>query len=70
MRLCRFVKSSALWTCLAGMALHYQHLDTAEIALAAINEVRLGALLGARLPLLACINNYENRSTSCTTCCT
>jgi len=52
-RLCRFVKSSALWTCLAGMALHYQHLDTAEIALAAINEVRLGALLGARLPLLA-----------------
>lgn len=38
-RLCRFVKSQPLWTCLAGMALQYQHLDTAEIALAAINEV-------------------------------
>ena len=38
-RLCRFVKSQPLWTCLAGMSLHHQHLDTAEIALAAISEV-------------------------------
>lgn len=38
-RLCRFVKSQPLWTCLAGMSLHHQHLDTAEIALAAIGEV-------------------------------
>lgn len=38
-RLCRFVKSKPLWTCLAGMSLHRQHLDTAEIALAAIDQV-------------------------------
>ena len=39
MRLCRFVKSDGLWACLAGMSLHAQHLETAETALAAINEV-------------------------------
>ncbi|KAF1329341.1 Intraflagellar transport protein 80, partial [Globisporangium splendens] len=38
-RLCRFVKSKNLWTCLAGMALHRRHLETAEIALAAIDCV-------------------------------
>lgn len=38
-RLCRFVKSKGLWTCLAAMSLFYQHLDTAEVALAAIDEV-------------------------------
>ncbi|KAJ0407537.1 hypothetical protein P43SY_006855 [Pythium insidiosum] len=38
-RLCRFVKSKPLWTCLAGMALHRRHLETAEIALAAIDCV-------------------------------
>lgn len=38
-RLCRFVKSRLLWTCLAGMALHKRHLETAEIALAAVECV-------------------------------
>ncbi|KAF0693598.1 Aste57867_15463 [Aphanomyces stellatus] len=38
-RLCRFVKTKSLWTCLAGMALHKRHLETAEIALAAIESV-------------------------------
>lgn len=38
-RLCRFVKSDALWSHLAGMALHARHLDTVEIAYAALNEV-------------------------------
>ncbi|RLN75163.1 hypothetical protein BBJ28_00011179 [Nothophytophthora sp. Chile5] len=38
-RLGRFVKSKSLWTCLAGMALHRRHLETAEIALAAIDCV-------------------------------
>ena len=38
-RLCRFVKSKELWACLAGMSLNAHHLDTAEIALAAVDEV-------------------------------
>jgi intraflagellar transport protein 80 len=38
-RLCRFVKQPSLWACLAMMALHGRHLETAEIALAAIDEV-------------------------------
>jgi intraflagellar transport protein 80 len=38
-RLCRFVKRETLWACLAAMALHGRHLETAEIALAAIQEV-------------------------------
>ena len=38
-RLCRYVKSDALWATLAAMALHGRHLDTAEIAFAALNEV-------------------------------
>ena len=38
-QLCRFVKSKELWTCLAGMALNARHLNTAEIALAAIEQV-------------------------------
>ncbi|KDO33773.1 hypothetical protein SPRG_01653 [Saprolegnia parasitica CBS 223.65] len=38
-RLCRFVKSRALWTTVAGMALHKRHLETAEVALAAIDSV-------------------------------
>ncbi|OQR84934.1 intraflagellar Transport protein 80 [Achlya hypogyna] len=38
-RLCRFVKSKALWTAVAGMALHRRHLETAEVALAAIDSV-------------------------------
>ena len=37
-RLCRFVKSDSLWGCLAGMALAKSHLDTAEIALAAVGD--------------------------------
>lgn len=38
-RLCRFSGEEALWGALAGMALHANHLDTAEVALAALNEV-------------------------------
>lgn len=38
-RLCRFVKANDLWAALAAMAINEKHLDTAEIALAAINEV-------------------------------
>jgi len=38
-RLCRFVKRPTLWACLAAMSLHGRHLETAEIALAAIQEV-------------------------------
>lgn len=42
-RLCRFVKNKPLWACLAGMALQHRHLDTAELALAAIEDVREAA---------------------------
>jgi len=38
-RLCRFVKDHSLWACLAAMALNGQELPTAEVALAAIDEV-------------------------------
>jgi len=38
-RLCRFVKRQELWAALAAMSLHGRHLDTAEIALAAISEI-------------------------------
>ena len=38
-RLCRYVKDSALWACLAAMAVSANKLDTAETALAAIDEV-------------------------------
>ena len=38
-RLCRFVHSDSLWATLAAMAVRGLHLDTAEIALAAIKEV-------------------------------
>ena len=37
-RLCRFVKDDGLWACLAGMATQARHLDTAEVAYAAIHE--------------------------------
>eukprot|EP00939_MAST-03C_sp_MAST-3C-sp1_P001027 g1027.t1 len=37
-RLCRFVKQNELWAALAAMALSRRHLETAEIALAAISE--------------------------------
>ena len=37
-RLCRFVKDPTLWACLAAMALYSRELNTAEIALAAIDE--------------------------------
>ena len=30
-KLCRFVKDNVLWACLAGMAVHAKHLDTAEV---------------------------------------
>jgi len=38
-RLCRYVKEPTLWACLAAMALHARELNTAEISLAAIDEV-------------------------------
>ena len=38
-RVCRFVKDGKLWGCLAVMAIHGGELGTAEIALAALNEV-------------------------------
>jgi len=38
-RLCRFVKDRTLWGCLAAMSLYCWELETAEIALAAIDEV-------------------------------
>jgi intraflagellar transport protein 80 len=52
-RLCRFVKNKTLWTCLAGMAINRRHLETAEIALAAIDAVdKLHFILYVkRLPL-------------------
>jgi intraflagellar transport protein 80 len=38
-KLCRFVKDDVLWAILATMAVHAQQLDTAEMALAAIEQV-------------------------------
>ena len=38
-RLCRFVKDSSLWACLAAMAIAARELYTAEVAYAAIDEV-------------------------------
>ena len=39
-RLCRYAKSKELWACLAAMAVHGGDLNTAEVAYAAIDEVR------------------------------
>mmetsp|Transcript_39014 Transcript_39014/g.38632 ORF Transcript_39014/g.38632 Transcript_39014/m.38632 type:complete len:501 (+) Transcript_39014:753-2255(+) len=38
-KLCRFVNDKPLWACLAAMSLYCRELDTAEIALASIDEV-------------------------------
>lgn len=38
-RLCRFVKDKTLWACLAAMSIYCRELETAEIALASIDEV-------------------------------
>eukprot|EP00823_Brevimastigomonas_motovehiculus_P003575 TRINITY_DN219_c0_g1_i2.p1 TRINITY_DN219_c0_g1~~TRINITY_DN219_c0_g1_i2.p1 ORF type:complete len:780 (+),score=268.94 TRINITY_DN219_c0_g1_i2:53-2392(+) len=38
LRLCRLIKDEALWACLAVLALQANQLDTAEVALAAIDE--------------------------------
>eukprot|EP00003_Mantamonas_plastica_P014158 TRINITY_DN2457_c0_g4_i3.p1 TRINITY_DN2457_c0_g4~~TRINITY_DN2457_c0_g4_i3.p1 ORF type:complete len:836 (+),score=299.28 TRINITY_DN2457_c0_g4_i3:177-2510(+) len=38
-RMCRFVKDNELWACLAAMAIANNHLQTAEDAFAAIDEV-------------------------------
>ena len=38
-RLCRFVKSEAMWATLAAMAIEGMHLDTAEIALAELGRI-------------------------------
>lgn len=37
-RICRFVKESTLWACLAAMSIYCRELNTVEIALAAIDE--------------------------------
>jgi intraflagellar transport protein 80 len=37
-RLCRYVKEHTLWACLAAMSIYCRELNTAEIALAAIDE--------------------------------
>jgi len=38
-KLCRFVNDKPLWACLAAMSIYCRELDTAEIALASIDEV-------------------------------
>mmetsp|Transcript_9747 Transcript_9747/g.36287 ORF Transcript_9747/g.36287 Transcript_9747/m.36287 type:complete len:855 (-) Transcript_9747:37-2601(-) len=38
-RLCRFVREYTLWACLAGMSIKAGHLQTAEVALATLEEV-------------------------------
>jgi len=38
-KLCRYVKEQSLWACLAAISLHARELNTAEIALAAIEAV-------------------------------
>jgi intraflagellar transport protein 80 len=38
-KLCRYVKEQSLWACLAALSLHARELNTAEIALAAIESV-------------------------------
>ncbi|CAD7973862.1 unnamed protein product [Amoebophrya sp. A120] len=38
-RLCRYVKQSECWACLACMGIHARELNTVEIALAAIEEI-------------------------------
>jgi len=38
-RLCRFVKEPTLWACLAAISLNSKELNTAEIALAAIDSI-------------------------------
>lgn len=40
-RLCRHVRDSCLWACLAAMAVHHKDLNTAELSFAAIDDVRL-----------------------------
>lgn len=40
MRLCRFVKDPSLWACLAAMSAYAKDLMTAEVAYAALDEVR------------------------------
>lgn len=38
-KLCRYVNDKPLWACLAAMSIYCRELDTAEIALASIDEV-------------------------------
>lgn len=38
-RLCRFVKEQTLWACLAAVSLNSRELNTAEIALAAVESI-------------------------------
>ncbi|XP_067307985.1 intraflagellar transport protein 80 homolog [Pseudorasbora parva] len=39
LRICRFAKDQALWSCLAGLAMANRELSTAEVAYAAIGEI-------------------------------
>jgi len=38
-RLCRHVRDSCLWACLAAMAVHHKDLNTAELSFAAIDDM-------------------------------
>jgi intraflagellar transport protein 80 len=38
-RLCRFVRDKAIWACLVGMTIKVGQIDTADVALAALEEV-------------------------------
>lgn len=53
-RLCRFVREQAMWGALCGMALQANHLDTTEIALAALGVVSSSLLPLLPLPALQC----------------
>lgn len=45
LRLCRFVKDEQLWAQLAAMSIAQKELSTAEVAYAAIDEVRRSSSL-------------------------
>ena len=59
-RLCRFVKSPALWSALAAMAVAARHLDSAEVALAACLAVdKLAFILHVKALPLPELRNAE-----------
>eukprot|EP00002_Diphylleia_rotans_P010896 TRINITY_DN2155_c0_g1_i6.p1 TRINITY_DN2155_c0_g1~~TRINITY_DN2155_c0_g1_i6.p1 ORF type:complete len:511 (-),score=103.20 TRINITY_DN2155_c0_g1_i6:229-1761(-) len=52
--LCRYVKDPVLWATLAAMSINGNHLETAEVALASIDEVD-------KLQYILWIASYENK---------